>query len=198
VGTKPLGGVSLMEVAMKLGERQLAGLLFVAHASACMSSPYSGMSSGNIKDPVYFELFATQPSATITIECGAIPWLDYTKVGTVTADASPYVTKHGDSVYRATLTTQLPGECWDATYPHKVGGKCYLDAWTHIRPTQDTWPMRVFDQDGLSCVTSKVVLDNESPLIAGQNCALKDDSGQPKTEVVVWALMDYPGTCPPH
>jgi hypothetical protein len=180
---------------MKLGARQVLGLLFVGNVTGCMTSPYSGMSSGNVLDPVYFELFATQASATITLECAALPWLGYTKIAIVTADASPYLTKHGDSVYRATLTTQLPGECWDASTPHKVGNKCYLTAWTHIRPTQDTWPMRVFDHDGLDCVASKVVVDGESPLTAGKACALKDDTGQPSTEIVLWSLQDYKGTC---
>jgi len=130
-----------------------------AMLSGCLTSPFYGQVFSSRSDEVSFQLWTTDSSQDITLECAKASahggrWSggDYQPLTTITPSSDPHYDYHGgDSViYQASTKVVIPSSCW--RYYNYPGKDDYI---TVVRITQGSHgddSIYTFDKEGLGCL----------------------------------------------
>lgn len=132
-----------------------------AALSACVVNPYHGQNVGPRNTPITFEIYATKPSAALSVTCSSHFGSPVT-IATFTGGSNPI--KYADeTVYAKQRTITIPDSCWESW-----SGSNY-NFITYIRVKQGSDYVAVFDTPGLDCLW-EAIGDGTGPITAGANC----------------------------
>lgn len=142
-------------------------------SSACMMSPVHGDIINDRNDQVTFTFYATSPSTEITVECAPSYFGSFIDAFSFTSSSNAFPV-NGDDVYSAGGRRVLPSGCWDYVHGRWM---------TRIRPKQDGYSMRVYNEEGIDCLGTKLG-EGDGALSAGNECGMKYSNSNNFSEII--------------